>query len=167
MPRENAGSAPAVFSLASIPWGGRLTIETSLRLPSDAFHFSKLLLGTDSLYVVSKNAHVTWTKGHADAFTENTHDQFAEAIERPVMVQKMTKKSGSTWLDAGKVYPQHAFRVMETFANIPNKDVNPKYKDETCILYLNKNIITERYRVIQHVESIQLDSYLDFHITCN
>ncbi len=62
-PRENADNAPAVFNLMSIPWGGRLPIENSVRLPNDAFHFSKLLLGRDCLYVVAKNAHITWTKG--------------------------------------------------------------------------------------------------------
>jgi hypothetical protein len=145
MPSENGanGNVPAVFSLASIPWGGRLPIETALRLPSDAFHFTKLLLGRDCLFVVSKNAHVTWTKGQTGAFTENTHEMFADAFERPVVVQKLTKMSGS-WQDVAKLQPEHSFRIMEKLTNIPNKDPNPTYKDDTCLLHLSSDIITER-----------------------
>ncbi len=145
-PTENGDNFPAVFNIESIPWGadGRLPMENGIPLPNDSFHFRKLLLSKDSLFFVSKNAHVTWTKGaNGGNFDEETHEAFAEAADRPIVVQKLTKESGC-WQDVAKLHPEHPFKIMEKFSNIPNKEVNKNYADETCHLYLANNIITDR-----------------------
>jgi hypothetical protein len=110
---NNNNSMPAVFNLASIPWGGSLNLESGMQLPGHSFHFSHLLLGRDCMYVVSKNAHVTWTRSDGGNYSEATHQSYAEARSRPVVVHKLTGQSGTFQVSvAGRSRPMPILTVF-------------------------------------------------------